>query len=343
MLALCLASVARAELDGDLRLWVGTGYDSNATRSFVRADGANAHEAQPDVAISALGSAEGRLRGERGWLAGGYDLGVRGFLRLPSENVLIQSAALEGGLALDRKLALSLDARGKDRRGGARDYTDLLTGAALAYVPDPAVELRVRGGAHRFLYWIDLPYSFSATELGFSARYRFDRRHSVVAFGDLGLRRYMGLTHPNPDVDDPPEPTRRADQVLTGGLGYTYRGPFALSITYSYTEQVSNSFGETILRHRLTATGGTRLPWRLMLLGQVAFQLSHYPDGVFLSSELNIGEDDDAHNSLSAKLVRPLSDHLDAELRYALYQDRLPQNGLTYLRQLGWVGMTWRL
>ena len=346
-LLLCSAS-ALAESQGAFRVWLGTGFDSNARRDFSGGPSNLARE--PDLVFSAIGSAEGRYRGASTQANAAYDLGLREFMRLPTENVVIQSATADASVAIGRFLGAGLDARAKDRRGAERDYTDLGAEAFVEFVPDNTVDVKLHGGAHRFLYWdppreLLLPsrfgYSYGAPELGAYARYRFDKRHSAFAFGDAGFRTYQASAVPKPP--NPPTGARRADTVLSGGAGYAYRGPFTLSLTYGYTEQTSNSFGETVLRHRLSATGGARLPWKLTVLAQVVWQPASYPDGVNLSEELNITEDEDTYSQVSLKLARPVSEHVDAELRYALYWGALPKNDLTYSRQLAWLGLTWRL
>ncbi len=342
-LALLLTTPALAESKGAVRLWFGSGYDSNAKRDFVKSAEPEGVSAEPDLVFSAIGAADGRYQGEQTQATGSYDLGLRKFVRLPSEDVVIQSASIDGAVALGPVVGLGVAGRGKDRRGGDRDYTDLLGEGFLDYLPDGAVDFRLRAGGHRFLYWDRIAYAFAAFEGGFQARYRFDKRHSAAVFGELGLRRYQADANPNPELEEPSPARPRQDQVISGGAGYTYRGPFTFSATYSYAEQASNSFGETTLRHRLTLTAGLRLPWRVTLLAQAALQYARFPDGVYLSDELNITEDDDTHNSGSLKLVRPVSEQVDLELRCALYQDRLPQNGYQYFRQLGWIGVSWRL
>ncbi len=338
-LAVCVlalaAAPARAELGGGLRLSVNAGVDTNARRDFDQVDKGTA----ADMVASVVGSTDGHYQGERALLAGSYDIGVRKFMRLPLEDVFIQSAALEASVAVGPYLGLGLEGRAKDRRGGERDYTDLAAFAFVELVPDAAVSLRVHGGGHRFLFPSDLQFSFKATEWGFTGRYRFDKRHSLLAFGDLGFRAYNAAARVDPSVENPP---RRTDSLITAGAGYSFRGPFAFSATYSYTEQASNSLGSSSMRHRLTVTGALRLPLSVTLLAQATLQLSRYPVD-YPSEELVLLDDDENHNAVSVKLVRPISEHIDVELRYALYQNRLPNEGLTYLRQVAWAGLGWRL
>lgn len=342
-LALLCALPAGAETSADVRLWLGGGYDSNARRDFVAQNVDNGVVAEPDYVLSALGSAQGALSNEFAQASAGYDAGVRKFLQWASEDVLSQAISLDGAVALGRSLGLGVWGRGKDRRGGDRDYSDLSSRAYLEYAPDARVQLRLEGGAHRFLYWNRFEYSFGASELGVQSRYRFNRRHSVFVLGDASFRKYQGSNQVAPGEPAPEAARQRGDLVLSAGAGYSYRGPFTLSVSYGFTEQDSSSYGESTLRHRLSLTAAVRLPAKLTLLGQVAVQLSRYPDGVYLSSELNLEEDEESHNSASLKLARPLGDKIDLELKYALYQNRLPQNGLGYLRQVGWLGLNWRV
>jgi hypothetical protein len=289
-----------------------------------------------------VGSVDGRARFERFQLSGNYDLGARNFLQYATEDVLIQSANAQGSTVLGRHLGVGIEGRARDRRGGQRDYSDLAAMAYLEFVPDEKVDIRVHAGAHRFVYWPVFQYSFGATEAGGVARYRFDRRHSAFAFGDLGLRRYNDLARSR-FVIEPTAGRDRADTFLMAGAGYSYRGPFALTVSYSLADQSSNSFGESSVRHRLAATGGFRLPWKLTLLCQVALQLTRFPDGVFLSPEVILAEDDENHNSVSMELVLPLTEKIDVEIRYALFQNFLPENDLSYFRQITWAGLSWRL
>jgi hypothetical protein len=341
MSLLALAGGAQAaDVEGALRATSRLMLDGNAPRDFTLGGDTT------DLVLSLLASGEGRATSDRWQLVGRYDAGGRKYLVFPGEDTLVQSAALEGSLALGTSLGVGVEGRAKDRRGGRREYTDLAASAFLEYAPDARLSLRLRAGAHRFLYRPSFSASFGGPEVGLLARYRLDRRHAVFASGEYGARRYsaLALAPPTETVSVPqPRSWRREDGALQASVGYTYKGPLALGLTYTFQEIGSNSFGESVQRHRLSGNAGVRLPWKLMLMAQGTLGLNHYPDGVYFSTDITLLEDDEAQNSLSLKLVRPLDEHLDVELSYAMYGTRLPRNDLAYFRQVAGVGLTWRL
>ncbi|MBX5482997.1 MAG: hypothetical protein IRZ16_14320 [Myxococcaceae bacterium] len=342
LVALLPASALAADTAGRLRISTGAGWDTNAKR-----DQDSLGHVQ-DAFFSVVGAVEARATFASAQLFGSYDLGGRKFLFYPSEDVLIQAADAEGSIAVGRFLGVGVRGHARDRRGQndprdpnqPRNYTDLDGAAFLQFVPDATLDLEVYAAAHRFIYWPTFAYSFAAPEIGASARYRFDSRHQVVVFGEVGMRRYNGLASLDPAIDDPPPPRQREDTAFLVGAGYVLRGPIPLTLNYSYFDQSSNSFGETLHRHRINATAAFRLPARFFLFANAQIQLSSYPQGFRLSTELVLDEDSENHNSFSLKLVRPISDSVDLEARFGWFQNVLPHFG--YHRQLYWVGMTWR-
>lgn len=329
-----------ADVEGTLRVTGRLGVDTNAPRDF--SDG-QVSAPEPDGTFSLLAAGELRLTGEASQLVGRYDAGARKYLGYTSEDMLVQSLALEGSLAVGPVLAVGVDGRAKDRRGGSRAYTDLAASAFVEYAADARLALRLRLGAHRFVYRPSAAANFGGPELGLVARYRFNRRHALLVTGEYGTRRYGVDARPWPGVTPEEGPGRREDGALSASAGYTYRGPVMLGLTYSFQEVGSNSFGETVLRHRLAGSAGVRLPWRTMLLARGSLGLSRYPDGIYLSPDIILVDEDEGQNSLSLKLARPVSESLDAELTYGLYSTKLPRNGLSYFRQVFGVGLTWRL
>jgi len=334
--AMLLPIAAAAETSGGLRLSVGGGFDSNARRDYESVG------TQADGFAFITGAGNLLLNTGRAQAAAAYELGLRQFFMTPSANVTAQAATAQGLFLIAPSWAMGLAGRGKDRRGGDRDYSDLAGNAFVEWAATRALDIRLEAGARRFLYRPLFEYSFKATEFAAEARYRFDRRHSIALLGELGLRFYNGDARADPALDPVPSPLQRQDVAFLGGLSYRYRGPVALSLSYHYGRADSNSFGETNYRHRLLASAGMRVFWELTVLAQAAIQVIHYPEGKSSSPDLLLLEDDN-QDSISLKLLRPLSSHLDAELFFGFYHANLPQNGLTYLRQVAWIGIAWRL
>src|SRR5262249_55341333 len=134
----------------------------------------------------------------------------------------------------------------------------------------------------------------------------------------------------------------RSDLYVAGGGGYRYRGRFHVGVEYRYSAQLSNSFGQTLLRHRVAVSGGVALPVDLLLLAQAALQSPQFPDQIFLSQDLLLAAAAETLSSVSVKLPRPMTSWLERELRYGLYQGVLPNNGLRYLRHTAPLGATVR-
>lgn len=344
LLALGAVAARAADVKGDARVWLGAGIDTNPRRDFTSEGNFTPYDAF--AAVVASGNAV--VQTQWGRLYGTYDLGARKFFRYPSEDTLVQSAALDGAVLLGRSVAVGIRGKARDRRGAERDYSDLTGELYLEYVPDPAVSVKAHFGAHRFLYWNRFSASFWGPGMGAAAQYRFNRRHSVSLFAEAEPRSYNANACLKADdtsmgvicVTDP-VPPRRQDTYFSVGLGYTYRGPLVVSMQYAYLDSTSNSYGETYRRHRFSGTAGVRLPLGFTLLAAAAVQIAQYPDGVFLSSDLITLEDDENANNVSLKLVHPLGRHFDLDFKYSVYFNKLLRNDLTYLRMVGSVGIGW--
>lgn len=325
------------EAHGQVRASLGPGFDSNAKRDIVSKEG----KIVPDGFLFGLLAAAGRLTFlERFRLRGSYDVAGRVFLIHPEEDTVVQSAQLDATVAVLPWLDVAVLGRARDRRGAERDYSDLSGGAEVALFPASAVEVQVSLAAHRFIYRPSIDYSWHGPDALFSARYRFDRHHSVSVFGQYNPRTYDAVAKgaPGPGGGQPILNVTRGDSVLGAGASWTYRGGFQCSLGYSYFDQTSNSWGQTMRRHRITATGAVRLPWELSAFASGTLQLASYPEQLALGG-LVVNEDEDFASSVSAKLVRPVGAHVDLDLRYAFYFSTMPTAGFGYLRHVVSLGV----
>ncbi|MEW5741625.1 MAG: hypothetical protein AB1938_22090 [Myxococcota bacterium] len=338
--ALCLLvgawSAFGAEFRGGARVWAGAGVDTNAKRDYT----SPGVPTQPDGFFFGLLHLQGVTLFDAGVrILGVYDVAGRKFLTLPSEDTIVQDGSLEAAVGIAKSMNVGVLGRVRDRRGAERNYTDLTGGLLVDFLPTDALDVRVTFGAHRFIYWDRFDYSYWGPEGVASVRYRFTRRHSLSVFGSFIPRTYNAMARPPPDVMPVPPESVRFDSYFTVGAGYSYRGPFHLSLGYAYFDQTSNSYGESIRRHRVSVTGGFQLPWRLTLLTALTAQFSSFPQGVYLSPDLTVVEDDENASSLTVKLVRPIIKYVELDVRYAGYLNFLPQNQFLYLRHVFSLGL----
>ncbi len=323
------------ELHGSARVWAGSGLDTNPRRDFT----SKGVRPPTDVFGSLVGQLAGSLDTERLHLSGNWEGGGRKFLLYPSEDTEVQTAWASLAYDLTPYLGVGVEGTGRDRRGAERDYSDLTGSALIDFFPDRHLDFRVHAGAHRFLFWDRFDYSFATASFGGDARYRFDKRHSLTVFGAYEPRKFNAQAAVDPNQPDPVYPGVRKDSYFSVGAGYQYRGPWQLAADYAFTDSTSNSFGQSFRTHRLSLRGGVHLPFGFLALAQGVLQLVQYPDGVYLSPDLIVLEDDENSSSVSLKLLHPLGRHFEVDARYGFYFARLPNNGLNYLRHVVTVGL----
>ncbi|HEY8209283.1 MAG TPA: hypothetical protein VIG99_17465 [Myxococcaceae bacterium] len=330
-----------AEPAASLRATASLGFDSNARRVF------NSTRDEADAVGSALLTAAARVSPGPLELSGSYVAAARKFAVHFSHDTLAQEAAAELAIRPLGTVQVAVDGRIKDRRGGPRRYSDLQSALVLRWQAVPELEVELHAGAHRFINRADIAYSFSSPEAGGRVRYRFDRRHTLTLGGELGHQRYNALAVVPPTNPDPAEVTRE-DGVLVASAGYGYRGAFQFSAGYQYFDEDSNSHGQTLRFHRVDLALGTPLPWNLLLFAQLTLQLGDYPDGISLAPMMTLSEDEERHSAFQLKLVRPLGERVDLELRYGVYANVLRQTDgsqpeLPYFRQVASVGLAARM
>jgi hypothetical protein len=338
-----LASVPAlaAEWSGSARGQISAGVDTNPGRDFI-SDGGTA---TPDGFAQAIVNLAGGVDVGPLSVDATYDFGGRKFVTQPQDDTIIQSASVFATVFMPRGFSLGLEGRARDRRGAERDYTDLMSDLVLGYAPDNQLDFRLRGGYHRFLFWVEGGFreSFWAPEAGLTVRYRFNKHHSISFFGDYSYRTYNSPIYElQVDGSVQPDPgTVRVDPYFAVGASYSYKGPVNVTLSYSYIDNTgTQSYGEKYSQHRIGLLFGVAIPWDLTFLLNGQLRFSNYPDGIFFSADILTLMDDENLSSVSAKLMRPIGEHVEVDLRYAFYYGTLPQNGFLYLRHTASVGVS---
>lgn len=129
--------------------------------------------------------------------------------------------------------------------------------------------------------------------------------------------------------------------AVTGQIIYT--GDRIYSARYELAITDSNSFGRSLIRHRLQLGATTELVARVFLTVNVAVQFDGYLDGLYLGPD-DTGQpiDDENHNALSLLLARDITQAWSLEARYGLHTSELGDEQRSYRRQVVYVGAVYR-
>lgn len=341
LVAVSLGALPSVGLAGTLTLTGAVGFDSNPSRTVGAA-------VPPDGFLGVSVSEKGRQSlGESTGLQARYDLGVRKYFSQEAEDLLVQ----QGEVGLSQRvgpLLLGAEASGKLRlsRAGNRDYSDAGLEVSADWTAARWLSVRLAGAARGFLYLPEADYDSLGPRGVLSVRVQPARRHVVTAAAFAGMPWYRAQARY--DSTGVLSPDTRRDRHLGAQISYSFRGPVALQGGYTYLRVDSNSHGEGSERHRVWAAASAKLPWRLFVGGQFAWQYLRYPDGVFLSEDLLL-LDDESQSSGGVKLAFAATASLDVELRWSAFWIDLPPardsaeaSSTTWWRHTGTIGATAR-
>ena len=362
---------------GRLRLAAGSEWDTNARRSVQGAAVQSEIVAFPlasrpfEVAGDGLfrvviDSAAGLRLGRNHGLRGHYVLGAKRFLRETTEDLLVQEIGLASEHRATDRLIIGINGtyKGSRIRSGLRDYDVLTAGIGATARLSGNWQIDVQGRLTRFDFDAEPRFDYIGPRGSLSVSYRPRRGFSFALRGGAAWRFYDGralveslfLTDAGPiDVgartfcDDPEAERamgfectpagRRRDFEVTGSVNVSYRGPFLISSQYLLRLQRSNSDFENIDRHRVELSATFILPWRVTanILGALQFN-----QGVSITDQKFLADDDENQNSVNAGLKRPLSDTVYIEARYSLFANQFSTADVSFLRHTAYVGLGYR-
>ncbi len=369
---------ASADLVHDVRTRIkveaGTEYDSNIHRLEVP-EGADADVvAAPLLRAAARGQTAARVR-HRGRLRLAGLVGGKLFLTDAgrSENVGILSAdgryqhALPGrsallglrGAAYD---SFNLDPSGTSGAEAGRNFA-IATGELGATLLGPGHHrLTLTAGYRDFSYKPDHDFDWSGDHYGL--RYRtalwrgdpdvdLDASSIEIDVGyEVGRRQYAGraFTSNCPQGTDPdpmcivPTSLDRIDLVHTARAEVLYTGDRVWTGAYELSLVDSNSFGQSLVRHRIDL-GVTTKTWAdVFLTARATVIVSSFLDPLLLARDVQsqtfISIDDENRNALSLHLARDLGAAWTIEARYAIFTNEFATKALGFRRQIVYVGTT---
>ncbi len=133
----------------------------------------------------------------------------------------------------------------------------------------------------------------------------------------------------------------RADLFHDAAVEVTWTRAFILGLRYSLQVNDSNSFGQSLVRHRVELSGTTELFADLYLNAKVILIVNQYLDALLLGGDVGTFTtiEDEARNAVILHLTRDVSERVTLEARYAYYANPFASRELAYRRQTFYLGM----
>ncbi|MEO8699297.1 MAG: hypothetical protein ABI867_04610 [Kofleriaceae bacterium] len=135
---------------------------------------------------------------------------------------------------------------------------------------------------------------------------------------------------------------QRHDRYHRIGAELTWTGRVVATAGYQLAVTDSNSFGQSFVRHRVTLSSTTALPWRLYGTALATLQFDQYLDGlVLLDDTMNqtfTTLDDENRSSLQLRLARQVTETWSVESRAAIWRDLDGDNNTTFRRAILYLG-----
>ncbi len=368
-----MAGAARAQTEAtdterySLRAELGVEYDTNAHHTEVVARGDN-----PPLVASALqrlvlagtlsdAVADGQLVTLGATAAGKiFDAPAA-----RDEDVAIAQSSLAWGLTLTPRATLTLAGAYYEafQRAAAnlidaserRDFRSLAPTAQIGWIAAERLDVSVTTGYRFFLFKPDRDDDFTAPTLAAELRWVKQTDGDAdweATTGALYERRAFGgpaLTPTCPSWEMIPAgmgllcsgTERRRDDFLLAHLDLQRVGRVLVGGGYAFNYNLSNSYGETVMRHVATARFAAPLPGELTLAARAEILFAFYAQpqqigaiaaGNTFSSIESI--DDENRSSVRVDLSRGLTDGLRLVARYTFYANEIASaSPISYRRQ----------
>jgi hypothetical protein len=341
---------AVAGTDWNLRLSLGPEFDTNVYRNPYGDQGDYPVTPDFDIKMLAIGGVDWRSQDKRHSFRGEYTLGGRVFMRISDEDTLINQLDAEYSYRAWEiaSIGVDFDARDVSIISNDRAYT---LGGANFFSDIRAWQgglMRLKAGYRVFMWKPDAEYTNNGPAAGLSLRHYFTKHLSLAFATEYQFRMYQGNAYvfvDNPDGSRTLEPTdrQRLDNIVFGSIGVEYVHKILISGSYSILYNPSNSAGESILRHRVAAVFTAKPVWEIYINIMAALQYTQFIDGIYVSQQLFLEDDDENQNSVVVKLSRAIGKGFSAELKYGIYWSEWSTDPMSFSRQVFYAGVAWKM
>ena len=255
--------------------------------------------------------------------------------------------------------AFQRDAQAPVYTDDRRDFRSVTPTLRLLHAIGAHAELGVGAGYRLFTFKPDQTFDFQAPTASLDFRWSRETADGAAeweaAFRAAYERRaFDGAPFVEPatcQMPCPPVPGAgtRLDHFATAGLDVSRTGARLLvGAGYALHLNRSNSFGETVTRHFLTAHFAAALPLDLYVALHAEILFARYADHVIVAQTGTAGRpfasiEDENRNNLRVDLSRNLTERLQLIARYTFYSNELGSGDVTYRRQTALLSLAFTI
>jgi hypothetical protein len=335
----------------------GAEEDSNVQRTELVPDGTTRPIAAP------VGHAGARLD-HQGELAGGSCVvNLSGFARMVAdhdakdENVMLYAGQARWLHPLaDRAIFAGFSLTAADAFAitggiGARTFSNLGGDGVLALGNRDGSRLTLSVGGRDFRYKPDHEFDWRGAavnaRLDLTLWQAADKTRSLEVATTFGFeaRRYQSVALIDMCAPDAPvnncsgsTTLTRRDRYQRGNVELIWTGDVVITAGYQLTVIDSNSYGQSLIRHRVMAAATAELPGKLFGTAIATLQIDQYPDGVLVEKDVQRQEftnlEDENRSSVQLRIARELSASWSVEARGAIWRDFGHEDTATFHREL---------
>jgi hypothetical protein len=274
----------------------------------------------------------------------------------------VQDRPVAAGFALSAIDALPLS----DPRG-ARTFRNLAADGVLAMRSEDEHELTISLGVRDFTYKADPDHDYDYQGAAANARLELmlwqpaakTRSLELVTTFAFENRAFEVKALANACPPDGPPPgsdfrncfastqTERRDRYQRLGVELTWIGRQVAALGYQITVIDSNDYGQSLARHRVTASGTAVLPHEIYGTLLAILQIDQYLDGRIVSGGPQMQEytsiDDENRSSLQLRLAHTLAGSWSIEGRAAIWRNVAAGDSMAvdFKRELIYLGLVY--
>lgn len=205
-----------------------------------------------------------------------------------------------------------------------QDYT-LLRPYLNLNIKNNLLLFKLASGYERFIFDFNMDYSYHAPFLGLLTHIGLDEAISIdlnyifkyELFNSLAYKRSGNLDSDSLLAERTTD--KRKDINHSVMLRMNYDDDILISIAYSPEINNSNSAGESVFRQRFQISIASQILYDIYLNILLSFMISSFKDGILISDQLLLVNDNENRNYIIIKLSREILRNLMLEMRYSYY------------------------